>query len=79
MHVPPDLQDGFCSRWWLGIVTPETGREVVVLYMLIPPEAGREWSGWRDLNARLLRPERSALPDWATSRHDVMIYLKIYK
>ena len=28
-----------------------------------------KWSGWRDLNARLLRPERSALPSWATSRH----------
>ena len=28
-----------------------------------------KWSGWRDLNARPLRPERSALPNWATSRH----------
>jgi hypothetical protein len=36
-----------------------------------PAERSRikKWSGWRDLNARLLRPERSALPSWATSRH----------
>lgn len=27
-----------------------------------------EWSGWRDLNPRPLRPERSALPSCATAR-----------
>ncbi len=27
-------------------------------------------SGWGDLNSRLLRPERSALPDCATSRFE---------
>ena len=27
------------------------------------------WSGWQDLNLRPLRPERSALPNWATSRN----------
>jgi hypothetical protein len=26
------------------------------------------WSGWRDLNPRPLRPERSALPSCATAR-----------
>ena len=26
------------------------------------------WSRWQDLNLRPLRPERSALPNWATSR-----------
>jgi hypothetical protein len=40
----------------------------------------KKWSGWRDLNARLLRPERSALPSWATSRHGhgrYIIYLQM--
>ena len=27
------------------------------------------WSRWQDSNLRLLRPERSALPNWATSRY----------
>src|SRR5690625_1509187 len=27
------------------------------------------WSGWRDLNPRPLRPERSALPSCATPRY----------
>ena len=27
------------------------------------------WSRWRDSNPRLLRPERSALPNWATPRY----------
>ena len=26
------------------------------------------WSRWQDLNLRLLRPERSTLPNWATPR-----------
>ena len=34
-----------------------------------------KWSGWRDLNARLLRPKRSALPSWATSRHGQGSYI----
>ena len=29
---------------------------------------GFYWSRWEDLNLRLLRPERSALPNWATPR-----------
>ena len=28
------------------------------------------WSRWRDLNPRPLRPERSALPSWATPRNN---------
>ena len=31
-------------------------------------DTGRIWSGWRDLNPRPLRPERSALPSCATPR-----------
>lgn len=27
------------------------------------------WSGWQDSNLRPLRPERNALPSWATSRN----------
>ena len=27
------------------------------------------WSRWQDSNLRLLRPERSALPNWATPRY----------
>ena len=57
MHVPTDLQDGVGSCW--------------LIYIIFLGFTSYEWSGWRDLNARLLRPERSALPDWATSRHDV--------
>ena len=30
---------------------------------------GFYWSRWEDLNLRLLRPERSALPNWATPRY----------
>ena len=30
------------------------------------------WSGWRDLNPRPLRPERSALPSCATPRDDLV-------
>ncbi len=29
----------------------------------------KQWSGWRDLNPRPLRPERSALPSCATARN----------
>src|SRR5438876_5631348 len=37
-----------------------------------PPDLWRahlHWSGWRDLNPRPLRPERSALPSCATPRY----------
>ncbi len=30
----------------------------------IESKGGEKWSGWRDLNARLLHPECSALPGW---------------
>ena len=33
--------------------------------------ACRRWSRWQDLNLRPLRPERSALPSWATPRFAV--------
>ena len=76
MHVSPDLQDG-CRRCWLGLSSPlRRVREKInqLLSRELQGEIVRDlplmiWSGWRDLNARLLRPERSALPDWATSRH----------
>ena len=31
------------------------------------------WSRWQDSNLRLLRPERSALPNWATPRYLIII------
>ena len=34
------------------------------------------WSGWRDSNPRLLRPERSALPNCATPRYSVSLLKK---
>ena len=33
------------------------------------------WSRWRDLNPQPLRPERSALPNWATSRYLIFVFL----
>ena len=30
------------------------------------------WSRWQDLNLRPLRPERSALPNWATPRYLIL-------
>jgi hypothetical protein len=76
LHVSPDIQDG-CRGRRLGLSSPvRRGREKInqLLSRELQEEILRDvrsmiWSGWRDLNARLLRPERSALPDWATSRH----------
>ena len=37
------------------------------------PVTASDWSRWRDLNPRPLRPERSALPNWATPRNTTVI------
>ena len=37
------------------------------------PVTANDWSRWRDLNPRPLRPERSALPNWATPRNTTVI------
>ena len=37
----------------------------------------KSWSRWRDLNPRPLRPERSALPNWATPRYKLLNCLSV--
>ena len=36
------------------------------------------WSRWQDLNLRPLRPERSALPNWATPRYLIFIQISCF-
>src|SRR5262249_40595029 len=52
-----------------GSLTPQRLAPLTVFETApVANRVGSPWSGWRDLNPRLLRPERSALPNCATTR-----------
>ena len=81
-HCAPPLQKPSQSVCTFGLTSwgfmvkrvRKRSRDKMLSHYVTAPSFSEEWSGWQDSNLRPHRPERCALPSWATSRQQYLLY-----